>query len=231
MSLEEDSTQKKHYHGHRNRLRKRFLEKPDSLTHYECLELLLGYAFPRGDTKPIAKALLERSGGFLYPLFDDPEQTAVGELGLTEYQYTLIKLARHLTARVLKETLPEASANGIPRLAEWTQTLFMEAPNEKFLVLFLNTKNHVMAHEFQSEGTVNQAAVYPRRVMERALFHHAAAIILAHNHPSGDTRPSREDIQITLQIRRAGETLGIAVHDHLIIGRNQYYSMAYEGDI
>lgn len=222
--------EKKHFHGHRERLRDRFRDNPDSLCDYECLELLLGYAIPRGDTKPLAKALLDETKGKLYPILDDPELSTAKHL--TEYQRTLLTLTRHLMSRALKENLLSSDALNVPEtVATFVKTLLMESPNERFLVLYLNSKNNVMSHEFHSEGTLGTTAVYPRRIVESALENRAAALILAHNHPSGDPDPSAEDVRLTRQIIAAADLLSIRVLDHIIIGRNTYYSMRREGDI
>lgn len=228
--MENGKEDKKHYYGHRERLRMRFLENPDSLSNYECLELLLGYAVPRGDTKPLAKTMLDKSGGKIFPVFDNPEHFAGKQL--SSYQCALLKLVRHIVTRGLREELDAEDILAKPEtVADWVKMLFMESPNERFLVLFLNSKNNVIAHEFHSEGTLAQTAVYPRRIIERALEKRASALILAHNHPSGDPEPSADDIRLTRQIRSAAELFTIRLLDHLIVGRNTYYSMLREGDI
>lgn len=221
---------KQHYHGHRDRLRQRFLENPDSLTNYEILELLLGYAIPRGDAKPLSKSLLDNAFGKLFLILDNPEECLGGKL--TEYQCALLKLVRHVMGRALLEDLSCTDVlTTQDAMADWLKMRFMESPNERFIVVYLNAKNYVIDHEFHSEGTLGTTAVYPRRIVERALRKHAASLILAHNHPSGDPMPSRDDTTLTRCIRTSAESLSIRVLDHFIIGQNTYYSMLREGDI
>lgn len=210
-----------HYHGHRERLRQRFQERgADSLADYELLELLLARALPRRDVKPIAKALIEAFGGFAEALSAPVERLTevkgVGETTAVELKVIAEAAVRFSRAAVLNRPIISSWS----ALLDYCRTRLAYKDKEEFHVLFLDRKNRLIADELQGAGTVDHAPVYPREVMGRALALGATAIILVHNHPSGDPSPSLADIEMTRQIIAAGKPIGVAVHDHLVIGRD-----------
>ncbi len=223
---------KPHYTGHRKRLRERFLSSdPATLADYEMLELILFPAKPMGDVKPLAKSLLSTFGSFAKVLNANPVELLRVE-GVNEAALVAIKVTRHAAERLLKE---EITAR--PIVKSWTQLLdylrinIGHNQNEVFHILFLNNKLELIADEQQQKGTVNHTPIYPREVVKRALELGATSIILVHNHPSGDVTPSRDDIEVTKFIISAAKPLGIAVHDHVIIGRREYFSFKAKGII
>ena len=215
-----------HYHGHRQRLRERFVTAgPGALADYELLELLLFPALPRSDVKPLAKALIEHFGGFANVI--NAELSALREVpGLGETSAIALKAVQAAVQRVLRAQVIER-----PVLSSWQGVLdychasMAHAKIEEFRLLFLDRKNALIADEVQQRGTVDHTPVYPREVVKRALDLGASAIILVHNHPSGDPTPSKADVEMTREVVRAAKTLGIEVHDHLIIGRNGQTSL------
>ncbi len=215
-----------HYSGHRERLRERFLKGgADALADYELLELLLFRSIPRADTKPIAKALIARFGSFAEVL-GAPMHLLIETKGVGRSVALEIKLAAAAAERMLK-----SSIRGRQVLASWNsvldycRTAMAFEAREQFRILFLDKKNALIADEVQQTGTVDHTPVYPREVVRRALELSATAIILVHNHPSGDPTPSRADIEMTKMIVDSAKPLGIAVHDHIIIGKNGHASM------
>ena len=211
--------------GHRERLRDRFLNAgPDSLADYELLELILFSALPRVDTKPMAKALLERFGSFAAVISADPrrleEIKGLGRAGVVS-----LKAVQAAALAFMRDDIMDQ-----PILSSWDKLLrYCKASmghntTEQFRILFLNNKNALIADEVQQRGTVNHTPVYPREVIKRALELGATAIIMVHNHPSGDPTPSQGDIAMTREVVEAAGKLQIAVHDHLIIGRNSHAS-------
>ena len=212
--------------GHRQRLRGRFLSAgADALADYELLELLLFGTIPRRDTKPIAKALIHRFGSFAGVVNASPEALAqlpnVGAAAVVG-----IKTVQAAVHRVLREEV-----RGRPVLKDWRRVLdycralMGHEPTEQFRLLFLDSKNALIADELQQTGTVNHTPVYPREVVKRALELGALAIIMVHNHPSGDPAPSRADIDMTREVAKAAASVGIQLHDHLIIGRTEHASL------
>ncbi|WP_242096783.1 DNA repair protein RadC [Sphingomonas sp. CROZ-RG-20F-R02-07] len=216
--------------GHRARLRQRLFEGGgDALLDHELIEYLLALAIPRRDTKPLAKALLREFGGIGGVLIADGEALARID-GMGETSVAAIKIAQAAAVRLLR-----AEAFERPVLANWQALLdYLRADMvhhgvERFRVLHLNTRNMLIRDEVMSQGTLDQAAVHVREVIRRAIDLNAAAIILVHNHPSGDPAPSRADIQITRQIEHASKALGIALHDHIIVGTKGHVSMRAQG--
>jgi DNA repair protein RadC len=215
-----------HFHGHRDRLRQRFRDSGDrALADYELLELLLFRLIPRRDTKPIAKALLTRFGS-LPEVLGAPAHLLTEVKGVGDSVATDLKLVASIAHRMLKG---ELSARQV--LASWSSVIeycraamAFEA-REQFRVLFLDKKNALIADEIQQTGTVDHTPVYPREVVKRALELSATAIILVHNHPSGDPTPSRADIEMTKLIIDTARPLGITVHDHIIIGKDGHASL------
>lgn len=212
--------------GHRARLRQRLFEGgPDALLDHELVEYLLALALPRRDTKPLAKKLLAEFGGFGALLSADAEAIArVGDI--SEGAAAALKIAQAAALRLL-----QSEVRARPILGSWQALLdYLHAdmahnPVERVRVLFLNAKNMLIRDEAMSEGSVDEAAVYIREVMRRALDYHATALILVHNHPSGDPSPSQQDIRLTRDIIEAGRHLRIAVHDHVIIGASGHSSL------
>jgi DNA repair protein RadC len=215
-----------HFHGHRQRLRERFLTAGSaSLADYELLELLLFPALPRGDVKPLAKTLIDRFGGFAGVI--NAEISALQAVpGLGETSAIAIKAVQAAIQRVLKAEIIER-----PVLSSWQSVLdychaaMAHARIEEFRLLFLDRRNALIADEVQQRGTVDHTPVYPREVVKRALDLGASAIILVHNHPSGDPTPSKADIEMTREVANAARLMGIEVHDHLIIGRGKQTSL------
>ena len=216
---------KPHFHGHRQRLRDRFLKGgADALADYELLELILFRAQPRGDVKPLAKTLIDKFGSVSGVIAADPsalsEVAGLGQAGITELKIVQAAAIHLAQAQVMNK----------PVLSSWTALIdyaraAMAHDNvEQFRVLFLDRKNVLIADELQSRGTVDATAVYPREVMKRAVALNASAVILVHNPPSGDPTPSRADIDMTKKIVEAGKSLGIAVHDHVVIGKSEHAS-------
>lgn len=215
-----------HYIGHRDRLRERFeTVGAHGFQDYELLELLLFRLIPRVDTKPIAKALLARFGT-LAEVMGAPPALLQEVKGIGPKSALDLKMIAAVSQRMLRSEI-----KGKEVLSSWSQvidyckaSMAFEA-REQFRILFLDKKNALIADEVQQTGTVDHTPVYPREVIHRALALSATAIILVHNHPSGDPTPSRADIEMTKLIVEAGKQLGIAVHDHIIIGKKNHASM------
>lgn len=211
---------KPHYLGHRERLRQRFRSGgADAMPDYELLELVLFRAFPRRDTKPLAKALLARFGSFTEAV-NAPEERLREVSGIGEAAISELKVVRAAALRLMRGEVLER-----PVLASWNQVLdYCRASmgfeaTEQFRILFLDKRNQIIADEVQQKGTVDHTPVYVREVVKRALELGSSAIVLVHNHPSGDPTPSRADIEMTKQIVTAAKNLGIVVHDHIIVGK------------
>ena len=216
--------------GHRKRLREKLLRAgPEALADYELLEMLLFLALPRVDTKPHARRLIARFGSFGRAVIA-PESDLRAVEGIGDSAIAALRLARASALRLLAEEAREQPIlnNGDRLLAYLTAALAHE-PVEQFRVLFLDSRNRLLADEAQARGTVNHTPVYPREVVKRALELGATALILVHNHPSGDPTPSSADIGMTAEIGRAATTLGIVLHDHLIIGNGRHLSFRREG--
>lgn len=211
--------------GHRQRLRARFLNGgAEAMPDYELLELVLFRAIPRRDTKALSKRLLARFGSFA-DVINAPEGRLKEVNGVGEAVVSELKLVRAASLRLGRSQLLNR-----PILSSWNEVIsYLTAAQafekkEQFRILFLDRKNRLIVDEVQSEGTVNHTPVYTREVVKRALDHSATAILLVHNHPSGDPTPSRADIEMTKQISTAAKPLGITVHDHIIIGRDGHAS-------
>ena len=215
-----------HYLGHRKRLRDRFIAVgADALADYELLEMILFGARPRGDMKPLAKQLLRRFGSFPEVIAAPPELLrkidGVGDAVIAEFKLIQAAAARLMRAEITRR----------PVLSSWSAVLdYCRAAQafadiEQFRILFLDKRNQLIADEVQQKGTVDHTPVYPREVVKRALELSATAVVLVHNHPSGDPTPSRADIQMTQAIIDVAKPLGIAVHDHIIVGRDGHASL------
>jgi DNA repair protein RadC len=223
-------TDKPHYLGHRKRLRERFIKSGASALHdYELIELLLFGAKPRGDVKPLAKRLIETYGSFADVVSADAKTLAL-EVGLGEAAICALKVAQAAAEKLLQEQVMNK-----PVLSSWQMLLdYCRASMayhgvEQFRVLYLNRKNVLIADELQQRGTIDHTPVYPREVIKRALELDTSALIMVHNHPSGDTTPSRSDIDMTKRIRDIARPLSIELHDHVIVGRKGYYSFKNTG--
>jgi len=214
-----------HYYGHRDRLRHRLIEAgAETLPDYELLEVLLFTNDARRDVKPLAKALIDRFGGF--PEVVSAEPDALRAAGLREPAVALLKSVREAALRLSRAELRARPLLGSwDRLIDYCNANVAYSPVEEFHLLFLDRKNALIAHERQQRGTVNHTPVYTREVVKRALELQASALILVHNHPSGDPTPSTDDIAVTLDIVKAAKPLGVTVHDHLIIGRGRHTSL------
>jgi DNA repair protein RadC len=214
-----------HHAGHRDRLRDRFVKSgADALQDYELMEMILFAAIPRRDVKPLAKNLLTAFGGIAGVLSASPEELKKVK-GLSENSAVLLKTVYALTQRMLlAEIVKKPVLNSWQKLLDYCHVAMAHEKREHFRVLFLNRKNQLMLDEVQQTGTVDHAPVYPREIVKRALEIGATALILVHNHPSGDPAPSDSDITITQEIIRAAGALDILVHDHLIIARSGYTS-------
>jgi DNA repair protein RadC len=215
-----------HYHGHRMRLRERFRSAgPDALSDYELLEMALFAALPRRDTKPLAKALLKKFGSFA-EVIHAPEALLREVEGVGDASINQLKLIAAAATRVAKGELQKRT-----QLSSWNdvidycRTSMAFADKEQFRILFLDKRNQLISDEVQQTGTVDHTPVYPREVIKRTLELSATAIILVHNHPSGDPTPSSADIQMTRAIIDIAKPLGIAVHDHIIVGRGGHASL------
>jgi DNA repair protein RadC len=224
---EKEKIAKPHYHGHRQRLRSRFLKGGAAgLQDYELLELLLTFAIPITDVKPLAKNLIQHFGSFTQVL-DAAPQDLMEVTGLKEYSATLINLVKACAEYYLKEeALKRKPIHSLDALVAYCRTAMGGLKDEQFRVLFLNSQNEIIAEEIVQEGTVDQTVVYPRKVLELALKHKATALILVHNHPSGSLKPSAADRELTRSLVKAAKTIHITVHDHLIVSRQGYFSLA-----
>ncbi|MGP0059883.1 MAG: RadC family protein [Beijerinckiaceae bacterium] len=214
-----------HHLGHRERLRDRFRTGGGAaLADYELLELVLFRAIPRRDVKPLAKALLARFGTFAAVAAARPER--LKEInGVSEAMVTELKIIEEAAIRFAKAAVEGRPVmDSFSAVIAYCQTVMAYLDREQFRILFLDKKNLLIADEVQTTGTIDHAPVYPREIMRRALELNATALILVHNHPSGDPTPSTADIQLTSQIVTLGKSLNVTVHDHLIIGRNGFAS-------
>jgi DNA repair protein RadC len=216
--------------GHRGRMRTRLLTAgPEALADHEMLEMVLFLALPRRDTKPIARALLDQFGGYgaviAAPLADLVKIEGIGEAGAAA-----LKVVQAAALRLLQGAVRDQPVlNNWDRLMDYLLARLAHEKTEQFRVLFLDNRSRLLGDEVLGRGTVNHAPVYPREVIRRALELHAVCLILTHNHPSGDPTPSREDIAMTREIRRAAEALRIEVHDHVIVAGSRWISLRQEG--
>ena len=215
--------------GHRERLRKRFIDAPEALPDYELLEMLLGIAIPRTDVKPLAKALIRRFGSFADVLTAEVADLR-GMDGVGEVAATALKVVREAAIRLARAPVINTSViSNWEVLLDYCRTAMATLPVEQFRLLFLDRKNTLIADELQQTGTVDHTPLYPREVVKRALTLHASAIIMVHNHPSGDPAPSKADIDMTRMVKDALDAVGIAVHDHVVVGRKGHVSFKAMG--
>lgn len=209
-----------HYAGHRSRLRERFMKAGGSLADYELIELLLMAAMPRRDVKPIAKDLLKRFGSFAGVL-NANLQSLVETNGIGEAAAVSLLAVREAAVRLLQDdVMDQPILSNWQSLMDYCRAAMGHGKTEQFRILFLNSRNVLMADELQQEGTVDHTPVYPREVIKRALDLGASALILVHNHPSGDPTPSQADIEMTRDLQAAGVKLDIALHDHIVVSKS-----------
>jgi DNA repair protein RadC len=215
-----------HYHGHRDRLRHRFVQAgSDALHDYEMLELILFRAIPRRDVKPLAKELIETFGSFAEVIAAPVERLKEID-GLGEAAIIDLKIVQAAARRLLRGEIKKRHVlSSWSSVLDYCRTAMAFESKEHFRILFLDKGNHLIADEQQQTGTVDHTPVYPREVVKRALELSATAVILVHNHPSGDPSPSRADIEMTRAIIEVARPLGIAVHDHLIVGKDGHASL------
>src|SRR5437016_7616669 len=223
---EDAAAETPHFHGHRQRLRERFYSAgPDALSDYELLEMALYAAIPRRDTKPLAKALLKKFGSFA-EVIHAPETRLREVDGIKDASITQLKLIAAAASRIAKGEIKRSIA-----LSSWNDVIgycrsgMAFADKEQFRLLFLDKRNQLISDEVQQTGTVDHTPVYPREVIKRALELSATALILVHNHPSGDPTPSQAHIHMTKAIVQIATPLGISVHDHIIVGKNGHASL------
>jgi DNA repair protein RadC len=234
MAAKRDTSQRKaglseaspHYHGHRERLRARFREAgAEAVSDYELLELVLFRAIPQRDVKPLAKEMIAKFGSFAEvvaaPIARLREVKGLGEAAITELKIVHAAANRLARGQVRKQTVLSSWSS----VLDYCRTTMAFADKEQFRVLFLDKRNQLIADEVQQTGTVDHTPVYPREVIKRALELSATALILVHNHPSGDPSPSQADIQMTKAIIDIAKPLGIAVHDHIIVGKSGHASL------
>lgn len=218
------------HHGHRARMRAKLLAAgPDALLDHELLEMVLFVALPRRDTKPLARALLARFGSFAAAVTAPPRELMAVE-GLGEAGCAALKTVQGAALRLARaEVMDRPVLDNWARLIDYLTAALAREKTEQFRVLFLDTRNRLIADEAQARGTVNHTPVYPREVVRRALELQATALILVHNHPSGDPTPSRADREMTQEVKAAAASLGIVLHDHLIMGNGRHLSFRREG--
>ena len=211
--------------GHRKRLRERYRKSGLKGFHdYEFIELLLTYVIPQRDVKPLAKELISNFGG-IRGIFDASLEELSSVKGVGERTAILIKLLKEGSTLYLKDRVKGKEVLSSPQhVLDFCHHILSGEKNEKFMVIYLTTKNELIDTEILEEGTINQTAVYPRKVVEGALKYNASALIFVHNHPSGDPTPSQTDRKLTEALVKAALTIDVTVHDHIIIGKNTHFS-------
>ena len=215
-----------HYLGHRQRLRQRLLDAgTDAVRDYELLELVLFRAIPQRDVKPLAKHLIERFGSFAEAISAPVERLrevkGLGDAAIAEFKVVQAAASQFARGQTKKRTVLSSWSS----VLDYCRTAMAFADKEQFRILFLDKRNQLIADEVQQTGTVDHTPVYPREVVKRALELSATAIILVHNHPSGDPTPSHADIQMTQSIMEIAKPLGVALHDHIIVGKDGHASL------
>ncbi|MDD9334980.1 MAG: DNA repair protein RadC [Rickettsiaceae bacterium] len=213
-----------HYIGHRQRLRQRIIVSAENLADYELLEMILFSVIPRKDVKPLAKELLTQFGS-LANLINADKEKLLNIKGTNDNLYVNFVIMRELTNRMLKQKVINQNViSSWNVLIDYLKATMGSMKTEQFRILFLKKKNVLIADEILSQGTIDQATIYPREIIKRALFNEAGAIILVHNHPSGVSKPSNTDIELTHKIVETCANMNISVHDHVIITANEYFS-------
>ena len=223
---QDQPAEKPHYHGHRERLRERFHSAgPDALSDYELLEMVLFTARSQGDVKPLAKTLIKAFGSFA-EVIHAPEARLREIKGIGDRTVTELKLIAAAASRIARGQLKQRTLlSSWNDVIDYCRTSMAFADKEQFRILFLDKRNQLIADEVQQTGTVDHTPVYPREVIKRALELSATAILLVHNHPSGDPTPSQADVQMTKAIIDIAAPLGISVHDHIIVGKEGHASL------
>lgn len=216
--------------GHRERLRKRFLNSGiEGLHDYEAVELLLMFAIPRRDVKPLAKELLNRFGS-ISRILDAPVRELSQVKGIGENAAVMINFVKDLCGSYLADRMRQADVISSPQtVIDFARMKLAGLPEEAFMVIYVNIKNHVITHEIMIRGTVDQAAVYPRNVLKNTLHNNASGLVLVHNHPSGVCDPSFDDIRLTDAIKSATATIDVKIIDHIIVGKGGYFSFVENG--
>ncbi len=215
------------FKGHRARLRKKFLDSGIASLHdYEKVELLLTFAIPRRDVKPLAKQLIARFKG-IQGLMDATKDELCAVEGISENSAAMIRLIKELCCDYLAAGMNDVDVLDSPTaVINFVRMKLAGLKNEAFVTIYLNAKNHVLGHELIHEGTVDQAVLYPRNIISKALNANACGMIIVHNHPSGICDPSSNDIRLTKVIKDAASVVNIRLHDHLIVGREGYFSFS-----
>jgi len=226
MDINKGKAEKSDFVGHRRRLKKRFLSHGlDGLHDYEALELLLSFAVPRRDVKPVAKELL-RKFTTLKKVIDAPSERLQEVSGVGEHCAVLLKLCRELLILYLEAPdLERQSVTSPSQIANLCRARLEGLSKEQFLVLFLDNRHRLIQSEVIHRGTVDMSVVYPREVLSQALKYQAAAILVAHNHPGGSLTPSTEDVRVTVELKNAAAVLGIRLLDHLIVAESKVVSL------
>lgn len=229
---EENNTEKPAYLGHRRRIKEKYRSNGIAgWLEYEVLELALTYAISRKDTKPIAKDLISRFRT-INGVLDADRKDLETIPGISEHTSLLLKLLKDIAILYVGNRLHHRDLLSSPQAVyDYLRTSLKGASDEKFKMLFLDSRSQLIAVETFETGTVNFSVVYPRKVVERALYNHAVSVIIAHNHPAGSLEPSQEDLDVTKAIRKALKTVEITLLDHIIIGNNDYYSFKNNGKI
>jgi DNA repair protein RadC len=214
-----------HYFGHRTRIKERFLKSPrGTFSELELLEMILFWSIPRKDVKPIAKTLI-KSFGNLTGIVNANYDKLINTKELSHHTIINILLLKEILEKILHgEIIKKNILSSWSALIDYLKVSMGASKTEQFRILFLNKKNILLADEVQPYGTVDQTPIYPREVVKRALFYEASAIILVHNHPSGNPTPSGADIAVTKQIMEACKTVNISIHDHVIVTNKDIYS-------
>jgi len=220
------------YAGHRKRLRNKFQKSGfDGLHDYEQIELLLTYAVPVKDVKPVAKLLIKKFkniSGLLDASYEELKEIK----GLGDSSVTLIKFVRALLTKYSEEQMFSSQIINSPeKVFEFSKLKIGSNKNESLMAIFLNTKNMVIRYEIVSEGSIDSVAVYPRRIIELALKYNASGLIIVHNHPSGDPSPSTSDNELTKELKNISESMDIRLLDHIIVSKKNYYSFSKEGKL
>ena len=223
-------TKKPSYIGHRQRIKEKYEKSGiDGWLDYEVLELALSYAIPRKDTKPIAKELLSRFKTINGVLDSDRKELRT-VTGISEHMALFLKLLKDVAILYMENGIHNRDLLSSPQVVyDYLKASLKGAVDEEFKMLFLDSRNQLIAVETFKIGTVNRSVVYPRKVVERALYNHAVGVIIAHNHPAGTLQPSQDDRGVTKAIKEALKTVDITLLDHIIIGNNDYYSFRNNG--
>ena len=221
--------EKPHYVGHRQRLREKFVKNPDSLADYELLEMILMSAIPRGDVKPLAKDLIKKFGSFSGVIMA-PVEKLEGIKGVGAAVIASLKLHQQVMIRLSRSEFQEKHIlSSWEAVLKYCRVALAYCENEQFAMIYLDRKNQVLGNEILQTGTIDRVVLYPREIVKKILNHNAAAVILVHNHPTGDVEPSKPDIELTDKIKKALHGIDVVLHDHLIISRHSHYSFRHNG--